>query len=95
MIAKRFDTDGTVTDFDAPPRHALPRTSWRINPSMRSEGVPRRTQSLEDTPFYARAVIDAGLCGERVTAMHETLDLRRLQSPIVQAMLPWRMPRRG
>jgi carotenoid 1,2-hydratase len=29
-----------------------------------------------------------------VTAMHETLDLGRLTSPIVQAMLPWRMPRR-
>jgi carotenoid 1,2-hydratase len=53
-----------------------------------------RTQSLEDTPFYSRAVLDATLCGERVVAMHETLDLRRLRSPIVQAMLPWRMPRR-
>jgi carotenoid 1,2-hydratase len=94
VIAKRFATDGAVTDFNAPPRHALPRTSWRINPSMRSESVPRRTQSLEDTPFYARAVIDAGLCGERVTAMHETLDLGRIASPVVQAMLPWRMPRR-
>jgi carotenoid 1,2-hydratase len=30
-----------------------------------------------------------------VVAMHETLDLRRLTMPVVQAMLPWRMPRRG
>jgi hypothetical protein len=25
--------------------------------------------------------------------MHETLDARRFASPMVQAMLPWRMPR--
>lgn len=94
VIAKRFATDGAVTDFAAPPRHALARTAWRINPSMRSHTTPLRTLSLEDTPFYARAVVDATWCGERVTAMHETLDVRRLTSPIVQAMLPWRMPRR-
>jgi carotenoid 1,2-hydratase len=95
VLALRFSADGRVDDFTAPPRQPLPRTGWRLNPSMRSQTAPRRTQSLEDTPFYSRAVLDATLCGERVVAMHETLDLRRLQSPIVQAMLPWRMPRRG
>jgi carotenoid 1,2-hydratase len=27
--------------------------------------------------------------------MHESLDLGRFRQPIVQAMLPFRMPRRG
>ena len=33
--------------------------------------------------------------GQRVPAVHETLDVPRLVSPIVQAMLPFRMPRRA
>jgi len=28
-------------------------------------------------------------------AFHETLSVPRLVSPVVQAMLPWRMPRRA
>ena len=35
------------------------------------------------------------LLGETVTCFHETLHVPRLVSPIVQAMLPWRMPRRS
>jgi carotenoid 1,2-hydratase len=56
---------------------------------------PRVMQTLEDTPFYARAVLESGLLGQRVVSVHETLNLRRLTSPVVQAMLPWRMPRRA
>jgi len=52
-------------------------------------------RTLEDTPFYARSMVQAQLCGEEVVAMHETLDARRFASPLVQALLPWRMPRRG
>jgi carotenoid 1,2-hydratase len=33
--------------------------------------------------------------GETVPLMHETLDVKRLVSPVVQWMLPWRMPRRS
>jgi len=94
LLALRFARDGTVDAFAPPPRQALARTGWRLSPSMRSETPVRRLQVLEDTPFYARAVLDARLAGEQVVAMHETLDLRRLTLPIVQAMLPWRMPRR-
>lgn len=94
VLALRFAADGSVDEFSAPPRQPLARTGWHLHPSMRSEAPAARTQSLEDTPFYSRAVLDATLCGERVVAMHETLDVRRLRSPVVQAMLPWRMPRR-
>jgi carotenoid 1,2-hydratase len=95
VLALRFAADGAVDGFDAPPRQRLPRTGWRLEPSMRSDTAASRLQVLEDTPFYARAVLDATLAGERVVAMHETLDLRRLAMPVVQAMLPWRMPRRS
>ena len=35
------------------------------------------------------------LLGQAATAVHETLDMRRWVRPVVQAMLPFRMPRRG
>ncbi len=95
LLALRFARDGRVDAFDPPPRQSLPRTAWRMQPSMRSDTPVSRLQVLEDTPFYARAVLDASLAGEKVVAMHETLDLQRLTMPVVQGMLPWRMPRRS
>jgi carotenoid 1,2-hydratase len=40
-------------------------------------------------------VVKAGVMGEQVTAMHETLNVPRVVSWPVRLMLPWRMPRRG
>jgi carotenoid 1,2-hydratase len=97
VIAERFAPDGTVSPFEPPPRQALPRTLWRLDRTMRTEpGVPARVEhTLEDTPFYVRSVLRSGLLGEEVTAMHETLAIPRLVSPVVQRMLPFRMPRRA
>ena len=50
-------------------------------------------RTLEDAPFYARSVVSAQLCGEPVMMMHESLSLDRFRQPVVQAMLPFRMPR--
>jgi carotenoid 1,2-hydratase len=60
---------------------------------MRSDGPVTIAKQLEDTPFYQRAMLRSDLLGEKVTSFHETLNLPRLTSPLVQAMLPWRMPR--
>ena len=95
LLALRFLPDGRVEPFNAPPRQTLPRTAWRVARRMRSEGPVRVSEQLEDTPFYQRAVLRSSLLGERVTSLHESLDCTRLVSPVVQAMLPWRMPRRG
>jgi carotenoid 1,2-hydratase len=95
LIAMRFAPDGSAVPFEAPPRQALPRSRWGLQRTQRADSAPRVLHSLEDTPFYARAVLDANLLGERVTAMHETLQVPRLQSLAVMAMLPFRMPRRG
>ena len=50
-------------------------------------------RTLEDAPFYARSLVAAKLLGESVILMHESLSLDRFRMPVVQAMLPFRMPR--
>ena len=62
---------------------------------MRSDATaPAQVQqTLEDTPFYSRSVLSSGLFGERVTSVHETLNVPRVASTAVRLMLPWRMPR--
>ena len=95
VLALRFTPSGEVEPFAAPPRQALPRTLWRIGRTMRTDpGQPAVvTQTLEDTPFYVRSVLESGLLGEKVVSVHETLNLARLVSTTVRLMLPWRMPR--
>jgi carotenoid 1,2-hydratase len=95
VIAQRYTADGRNEAFTPPPRQALPRTAWRIKRSMRSDAAePARVeQTLEDTPFYVRSVLSSGLLGERVTSVHETLNVPRVVSRPVRLMLPWRMPR--
>jgi carotenoid 1,2-hydratase len=95
VIAQRFAADGRAWTFEAPLRQTLPRSGWRLGRTLRSDAaVPARVQqTLEDTPFYVRSVLEAGVLGERVTAVHETLHIPRLVSTAVQGMLPFRMPR--
>ena len=95
LLALRFGRHGGVQPFEPPPLQALPRTAWRIDRRMRSDSQVLVSQQLEDTPFYQRAVLQSSLLGESVSSFHETLHVPRLVSPVVQAMLPWRMPRRG
>ena len=95
-LALRFDHHGQAEPIDTPPRLALPRTGWRIARETRAEGVEGRVlRTLEDTPFYARSIIESRLLGETLTGVHESLDLDRFRLGLVQAMLPFRMPRRG
>jgi carotenoid 1,2-hydratase len=94
LLSLRFGTDGSVQPFAAPPRHALPKTRWLVSRGMRSDTAVQIHEQLEDTPFYQRALLKSGLLGETVTSFHESLSIPRLVSPVVRAMLPWRMPRR-
>lgn len=94
VLALRFMADGQVRHFEAPAQKRLPRTGWRIERRMRSDGPVKVIDQLEDTPFYQRCVLSSDLLGETVTCFHETLDVPRLINPLVQGMLPWRMPRR-
>lgn len=95
-LALRYGVSGAVERFAPPAPVTLPKTAWRIARAVRSETESDATiRTLEDTPFYARSAVHARLCGEPVSGMHESLSLDRFASPIVQMMLPFRMPRRG
>jgi carotenoid 1,2-hydratase len=96
-LALRFDRGGSVSAFEPPPAATLPRTPiWRIARASRSDdGAPVLERTLEDTPFYARSVVAQSLFGAHTRAVHESLDLDRFAHPLVQAMLPFRMPRRA
>jgi carotenoid 1,2-hydratase len=91
-VARIVDARGR-SEAIALEEHALPRTRWRIDRRTRSETPPRIVRSLEDTPFYARAIVDASFGGERAHAMHEVLALDRFTQPWVRFLLPFRMRR--
>ncbi len=94
MLALLFDSQGNVEHFEAPARQVLPLTGWRVSRGIRSSTPVEISEQLEDTPFYQRAILKSELLGETVSSFHESLSIPRLVSPLVRAMLPWRMPRR-
>jgi len=93
----RFDDAGRATAIEPGATAVLPRSGWRIPRETRSDsGRPAAlVETLEDTPFYARSLVRTSLQRETVTAVHESLSLDRFAHPLVQAMLPFRMPRRS
>jgi carotenoid 1,2-hydratase len=92
-LAMACDPQGRMHAFDPPPAAELRRTAWRVGRSIRSEDAAYLVRTLEDAPFYARSLVAAKLLGEPVMLMHESLSLDRFHKPVVQAMLPFRMPR--
>ncbi|MFM7084976.1 MAG: carotenoid 1,2-hydratase [Hyphomicrobium sp.] len=96
-LALHVDPTGKVKSITPPPSANLPSTGlWRIRRLTRSEvsAKCRIVKTLEDTPFYARSLITSHVDGKELLAMHESLYLDRFVSPLVQWMLPFRMPRR-
>ncbi len=95
VLPLRFFPDGKVERIAPPPRQDLPNSRWMFPRVMRAE--PARPahilRVLEDTPFYSRTLLSAGLLGDRRLVIHETLNLNRFSSRITKLMLPWRMPR--
>lgn len=96
-ISLRFGADGRVEPFEAPPAVSLPRSRWGLERRTRADaGQPADVvDTLEDTPFYARSLLRSSLGGAVAASVHESLSLERFSRPWVQAMLPFRMPRRG
>ncbi|MBB4200309.1 carotenoid 1,2-hydratase [Rhodoblastus sphagnicola] len=95
VLGLRFDPAGGVEPFEAPPFIKLPSTLWRVERGTRGDpqGGARVVETLEDTPFYARSVLETNLLGETATAMHESLCLDRFSARWVQRLLPFRIPR--
>jgi carotenoid 1,2-hydratase len=94
-LALRFDHAGRAEAVAPPPPVALPNTRWRVARSTRADPDQPVVikKNWEDTPFYSRTALSTRLFGEQVDAVHESLSLDRLRSPIVRFMLPFRMPR--
>ncbi|MEL6485716.1 MAG: hydroxyneurosporene dehydrogenase [Pseudomonadota bacterium] len=92
--AIRFKPDGTPEEAELPATAPLPRSKWQVERRTRSEiGLSKVRRTWEDTPFYARSELASQLYGEQVVAVQESLDMRRFANPVVQFMLPYRMPR--
>jgi len=91
-VALRIDAAGAVEQLEPPPPAPLPPTLWKMPRQVRGDlmAPPRLVRTLEDTPFYTRSLMRAGEGG---AILHESLSLDRLRSPLIRAMLPFRMPR--
>ncbi|MCM8556530.1 hydroxyneurosporene dehydrogenase [Sphingomicrobium sediminis] len=90
----RFDAAGNAREAELPPVAPLSSTGWLVERKTRADrGHASVLKTWENAPFYARSTIGARLYGEPVVMVQESLDLDRFASPVVQFMLPYRMPR--
>ena len=95
-LAVEIGKDGAIVERPPAPAAQLPATP--IFKMKRIAGADAGAQAriirnLEDAPFYSRSIIETTIAGVRRRGFHESLSGDRLQSPIVRAMLPFRMPR--
>ena len=88
---------GIASPRRPPEMRALATTGWRVHRSVAcdAQARPRVIETLEDTPFYARSLVETTLAGRQRQAFHESLSLDRFAHPLVQVLLPFRMPRRS
>lgn len=96
QLALHFNNRGPSAIPVPPPASLAATPVWRVGRGTRADSnnaVVLRT--FEDTPFYARSLVQLNLGGEQRLAMHESLDLDRFSRRWVQTLLPFRMPRRA
>jgi carotenoid 1,2-hydratase len=96
-MALRIDNDAVFVTTEAARHTPFARTAWGISRSVAVDpGTPvRLLRTLENGPFYARSLVAMNVHGRPALAVHESLSLDRFASPLVQAMLPFKMPRVG
>ena len=89
--------NGTVENAPILPLQSLARTNWGMRRAVPCDGGGRATivDSLENTPFYARAAVRSRIDAVDAIGVHESLSLSRLTSPAVRLMLPFKMFRRA
>jgi len=90
----RIAADGRVHGLDAPPSFPLPASSWGLvrRTCALAQNAPAVAATLESGPFYCRSLLTDAHGG--APWVHESLDLVRFERPLVQTMLPFRIPRR-
>jgi carotenoid 1,2-hydratase len=96
-LSLAFDPAGRARAVAPPPLSPILPTGWLMPRAARSDaGHPAMlARTWEDAPFYSRSTIGVRLFGEESLAVHESLSLTRFRHPVVQWMLPFRMPRRA
>jgi carotenoid 1,2-hydratase len=92
-LALDIDARGSIAPQPLPPACQLPGTAWGLARNTLSARAPDVLSTLESGPFYSRSLLRDPLDGR--LSMHESLSLKRFRQPWVQALLPFRMPRRA
>ena len=88
-VALTIDGQGQLQAQEMPtPATRLATGLWGVQRTTRLPEAELQ-RALEDTPFYTRSL----LRNPRGPAVAESLDLERFQTPWVQVLLPFRMPR--
>ncbi|MEM6582045.1 MAG: carotenoid 1,2-hydratase [Pseudomonadota bacterium] len=98
ILALQFKPNKDPQAVDQGQLSTLPTTPiWRIHRATQADrgSQPKVHKTLEDTPFYARSILQTQLLGETSLAVHESLSLTRFRQPWVHMLLPFRMPRRA
>lgn len=92
-LAFAVGSDGASTPLERSWRAPLGRSIWHLDRHARvDEGASARVaRTLEDGPFYARALVETRLGGERVVAMHEQLAAHRLRERWVRFCTGYKM----
>ncbi len=95
-LAVEIGDDGSVLERPPPPltrADAAPVFKMERLLGADAETSPLVHRTLEDAPFYSRSLFETTIDGVRRRGFHESLSGARLRSPLVRAMLPFRMPR--
>ena len=89
----RISPAGKVDELQASRKVPLPRTIWGIDRQARIDAGyrPVVVRTLEDGPFYARALVETHLEGRAALMMHETLAAHRLRKRWVRLLTRCRM----
>lgn len=94
-LAFKVSAGGDVADLNPMWSAPLRRSYWGLPRQARVDaGQPCRiVRSLEDGPFYSRALVSTRFDGRPVLAMHEALAAHRLRRRWVQTLVEYRMRR--
>ncbi len=100
-LSLAIDAEGQINVLPLKRPQPLPDTAWRLARHSRGDQAPQLLATLESGPFYCRSLLldrDSGAqtgTGLDAVAVHESLSLDRFDQAWVQALLPFRMPRRA
>ncbi|WP_349359984.1 carotenoid 1,2-hydratase [Stappia sp.] len=96
-LALSIGPDGTIDRRALPAAAPLGRGLWGVERFLHADAPQeaRIARSLEDGPFYTRAVVDSRVWGEPMRGLHESFSGDRFARNLVKLMLPFRMPRRA